>query len=197
MKNILSHWLVISLCCLLTACGAHKKSETASEVTPASTQGTEKTLVVYFSATGNTKKVAEEIAEAVQGDLYEIVPEEPYTEEDLDYNEDTSRTSREMQDDTCRPAISDTISDFDQYTRVFLGYPIWWGQAARILDTFVESQDFTGKEVIPFCTSASSDIGSSASTLQSLCGSGDWKQGKRFSASASSEEIQNWARQFQ
>ncbi len=153
-------------------------------------------LVVYFSATGNTKAIAESIADGLGADIYEIVPEEPYTDADLDYNDDNSRTTLEMNDSAVRPVISGTVENFDQYDTVFLGYPIWWGQAPRILDTFVESYDFTGKTVIPFCTSASSGIDSSADTLESLAGTGNWVDGQRFNGNESVDKVMEWASQF-
>ena len=155
------------------------------------------TLVVYFSATGNTKAIAEDIAEGLQADIYEIVPEEPYTDADLNYNDDNSRSTLEMNDSSARPGISGTIDNFEQYTTIYLGYPIWWGEAPRIMDTFVESYDFTDKTVIPFCTSISSGIGSSANTLASLAGSGDWMNGQSFGESEDADTVIEWARQYQ
>ena len=155
------------------------------------------TLVVYFSATGNTKAIAEDIAEGLQADIYEIVPEEPYTDADLDYNDDNSRSTLEMNDSSARPGISGTIDNFEQYTTIYLGYPIWWGEAPRIMDSFVESYDFTDKTVIPFCTSISSGIGSSANTLASLAGSGDWMNGQSFGESEDADTVIEWARQYQ
>ena len=155
------------------------------------------TLVVYFSATGNTKAIAEDIAEGLQADIYEIVPEEPYTDADLDYNDDNSRSTLEMNDSSARPGISGTIDNFEQYTTIYLGYPIWWGEAPRIMDTFIESYDFTDKTVIPFCTSIGSGIGSSANTLASLAGSGDWMNGQSFGESEDADTVIEWARQYQ
>lgn len=155
------------------------------------------TLVVYFSATGNTKAIAEAIADGLQADIYEIVPEEPYTDADLNYNDDNSRSTLEMNDSSARPEISGTIENFEQYTTIFMGYPIWWGEAPRIMDTFVESYDFTDKTVIPFCTSISSGIGSSANTLASLAGNGDWMSGQSFGESEDADTVIGWARQYQ
>lgn len=154
-------------------------------------------LVVYFSATGNTRVIAQNIADGLQADIFEIVPEEPYTAEDLDYNDDNSRCTLEMNDSSARPAIAAEIENFEQYDTVFLGYPIWWGQAPRILETFVEGYDFTGKTIIPFCTSASSGIGSSGNTLESLAGSGSWMDGRRFDSDATADEVTEWASQFE
>lgn len=149
-------------------------------------------LVAYFSATGNTKAVAESIAEITGGELYEIIPVEPYTDEDLDYGNDQSRTSLEMNDPYARPEISGEELVLDEYRVLYLGYPIWHGQAPRILDTFVEQYDFDGLTIIPFCTSGGSGIGSSAETLEELSGSGNWLEGQRFSAGVSEEELQEW-----
>ncbi len=155
----------------------------------AETQGS--TLVVYFSATGTTRSVAEKIAALTGADLAEIVPEQPYTKEDLNYNDRTTRASAEQNTPDARPEISGDIS-LDSYTTVFLGYPIWWGQAPRILSTFVESHDFTGITVIPFCTSGSSDIGGSDDTLAEQAGNGTWLQGRRFPGSISEEALKEW-----
>lgn len=149
-------------------------------------------LVVYFSATGTTKGVAEKIAQGLNADLFEIVPEQPYSDEDLDYGNDESRTTIEMNDDSARPAIADPIENIDQYDTIYLGYPIWWGQAPKIMDTFVESYDLNGKTIIPFCTSGSSGIGSSATDLENLSNGALWKEGKRFSGNEPQEEIMEW-----
>lgn len=170
-------------------------SESDESTATAETTGS-KTLVAYFSATGNTKSIAESIADGLSADMYEIVPKEPYTDADLDYNDDNSRSTLEMNDSSARPEISGTIENFEQYDTIFLGYPIWWGDAPRIMDTFVESYDFTGKTVIPFCTSGGSGIGSSAGNLEKLAGTGNWMEGQRFSANASAKEVQEWAKKF-
>lgn len=151
-----------------------------------------KVFVAYFSATGNTKGIAEQIAELTGGDLYEIVPAEPYTAEDLDYGNAQSRTSLEMDDPDARPEIGSGDIPLGEYSTLYLGYPIWHGQAPRILSTFVERYDFNGLTVIPFCTSGSSGIGSSADVLAEQAGSGNWLDGKRFNAGASREAIAEW-----
>jgi len=148
-------------------------------------------LVAYFSATNNTKGVAEKIAADINADLFEIVSKEPYTDEDLNYGNDNSRTSIEMNDENARPEISNVIENIDDYDVILLGYPIWWGQAPRIISTFVESYDLSEKTIIPFCTSGGSGIGSSTENLEKLSAS-NWLEGKRFSGSASSEEINQW-----
>ena len=150
-------------------------------------------LVAYFSATGNTKKIAEYMADAMGADLYEIVPAEPYTAEDLNYSDNNSRTSVEMNDDSARPAISGNVEQMAQYDTVFLGYPIWWGQAPRILCTFIESYDFSGKTIVPFCTSGSSGIGSSAQNLHGLAASNaTWLDGERLRSGSTREDVVNW-----
>ncbi len=162
------------------------ESEAASNELSA---GQSDTLVVYFSCTGTTKGLAEVVAKELNADLYEIVPEEPYTLEDLDYNDKQSRSTKEMNDSSSRPAISGRIENMEQYKRIILAYPIWWGEAPRILSTFVESYDFSGKTVIPFCTSGSSGIGPSADKLETLAGSGTWQKGKRFGGSESGKDV--------
>lgn len=151
-----------------------------------------KTLVVYFSATGTTKGVAEQIASVTGAETYEITAAQPYTSEDLDYNDNNSRSTKEQNDKTVRPEIGSEKINLDGYDRIFIGFPIWWGEEPRIMDTFVESYDFNGKTVIPFCTSGSSSIDNAAENLKANAGSGDWKDGKRFSAGASRAEIEEW-----
>lgn len=166
-------------------------SEAGSEAEQEFTMET-KTLVVYFSATGTTKPLAEYAADILNADLYEIVPEIPYTEEDLAYYTD-GRADQEQSDSSARPAISGNVENMGRYDTIVLGYPIWHGQAPRIISTFLESYDFSGKTIIPFCTSHSSGIGSSADNLHDLCSdSTEWKEGKRFEAAASKEEIEEW-----
>lgn len=147
--------------------------------------------VVVFSATGTTKGVADKIATLAGADMIEIVPAQPYSTEDLNYNDSGSRTSKEQNDPDARPEIAGEIS-LDGYATVYLGYPIWWGKAPRILSTFVESHDFTGITVIPFCTSGSSDIGQSDDTLAEQAGSGNWLQGKRFPGSVTDADLEKW-----
>lgn len=149
-------------------------------------------LVVYFSATGNTKVIAEAIASLTSGDIYEIIPAQPYTSEDLDYHNSDSRSSIEMSDPDARPEIGGTPVELEGYATVYLGYPIWHGQAPRIMSTFVESCNFDGITVVPFCTSGSSGIGASAETLEEQAGSGVWLDGERFSASVSEDNLLSW-----
>lgn len=152
-----------------------------------------KILVAYFSATGNTKSVAEKLATAINADLFEIVPEQPYTSEDLNWQNNQSRTSTEMGDRSSRPAIASKIEDISQYNIVFVGSPIWWGREPSIMDTFIESYDFTGKTIIPFVTSGSSDIGDYGANLQALSPNAKVFTGKRFPNNVTSEELKTWA----
>lgn len=152
-------------------------------------------LVAYFSATGTTAGIAAQLADCLGADLYEIVPEEAYTPDDLNYSSETSRAAREMNDPDARPAISGMLDNMADYETVFLGYPIWWGDAPRIVSTFVESYDFSGKTVIPFCTSGSSGIGSSASNLELLASDATWRSGERLN-DASREALAAWIREL-
>lgn len=152
------------------------------------------TLVVYFSATGNTERVAEVIAEATGGELFELEPVDPYTSEDLNYSDDNSRVSKEYADESLRDVelAADTVDNWQDIEIIYLGYPVWWGIAAWPVNTFVEANDFTGKTVIPFCTSASSGLGESAELLAELAGAGDWQEGMRFRSSVSDEDVAAW-----
>ena len=149
-------------------------------------------LVAYFSATGTTKGVAEKIAAITGGDLYEIVPAEPYSDADLNWNDRNSRSTKEQNDKSARPGIAGGELSLEGYTTVYLGFPIWWGEEPRILDTFAEKYSFEGITVIPFCTSASSGIGRSGPNMEALAGSGTWLDGKRFGGSVSEAELQSW-----
>lgn len=166
------------------------KSETVTETQKP--ESTNKVLVAYFSATNTTKGVAENIADILSADLYEIVPEQPYTEQDLNYSDSSTRATVEMNDEAARPAISGSVENMEQYDIIFVGYPIWWGQAPKIMCTFLENYDFSGKTIIPFCTSGSSGMGSSARNLQSLTNNAEWLSGQRFSGGASKDSISSW-----
>ena len=168
-------------------------SEPGSTETTAGTEGGS-TLVVYFSATGNTEEAATYIAEITGGDLFELEPAQPYTDEDLNYGNDDSRVSREHEDESLRDVelVADTVDNWDSYDTVFIGYPIWWGIAAWPVDDFVEANDFTGKTVIPFCTSASSGLGESGELLAEMAGTGDWQEGIRFRSGVSEADVQEW-----
>ncbi len=153
-----------------------------------------KILVVYFSATGSTERVAQTIAEAVGGDLFALAPVEPYTDEDLDWTADGSRVNREHDDESLRTIelVSTAVEGWDEYDTVFIGYPIWWGIAAWPVNGFVTANDFSGKTVIPFCTSASSGLGQSVALLEALTETGTWLEGHRFSSYADADEVTEW-----
>ena len=167
-----------------------EETEPVLEAVP-ETEGA-KVLVAYFSATNTTEGVAEHIASGLNADLYEIIPEEPYTDADLDYHDDNSRTTIEMNDPSSRPAISGSVENMAQYDIVFIGYPIWWGEAPRIVSTFMESYDFAGKTIVPFCTSGGSGIGSSASDLEQLTSGATWLEGYRLSGGDSQDTVMDW-----
>lgn len=152
-----------------------------------------KILVAYFSATNNTEGIAQKLADGLGADLYEIIPEQPYTDADLDYGDPDSRSTVEMNDPNARPAISGSVENMEQYDIVLIGYPIWWGEAPRIMSTFIESYDFSGKTLAAFCTSASSGFGSSDSALRSAADDADWLDGRRFPADASADDFLAWA----
>ncbi len=156
--------------------------------------GKGKTLVVYYSATNNTKEVAGYIAAATDGELFEIVPTEPYSSDDLNWSDSDSRVSKEHDDPSLRKvelenAVPENWKDYDT---VFIGFPIWWGIAAWPVDGFISANDFSGKTVIPFCTSSSSGLGESGEQLEKAAGTGDWLDGKRFQSGASEETVQDW-----
>lgn len=214
MKKLTALLLSVVLVLSLAACGSANKpaSSTTQPETSAPTEQPEssstapaesepetqpetgKTLVVYYSASGNTERVAKDIAEAAGADLFEIVPTEVYTSDDLDWTNPDSRVSREHDDESLRdvPLTTTEVPDWDSYDTVFIGYPIWWGIAAWPVDTFVKNNDFTGKTVIPFATSSSSGIGQSGSLLADMAGTGEWQEGQRFSSGVSSDDVQSW-----
>ena len=150
-------------------------------------------LVAYFSATGNTAKVAEELARLEGADLFEIKPEQPYTAEDLNFNNKDCRANLEMQDESCRPAMVGKVENMDQYDVVFVGTPIWWGRETSIIDTFLDAHNFAGKKIIPFCTSGISGVEKAAEHIRSLVGdSVTVDGGKRLGADGSEEEVKTW-----
>ena len=163
--------------------------EPSPEPTPE--EGTD-VLVAYFSATGNTENIAEHLVSILDANLYEIVPQVPYTSEDLDYRRDDCRANQEQNDPAARPSIYGSVENMEDYEVIFLGYPIWWGDAPKIISTFLESYDFNGKTIVPFCTSGSSSIGGSVSDLEALTSGATWLDGQRFSGSASQETVSQW-----
>lgn len=212
MKKVISLFLALTFVFTLAACSNNQpqtndSSESLSEPTtestetPADTSDPEssesengKTLVVYFSATGNTEAAANYIAQETGGDLFELEPAEPYTDEDLNYSNEDSRVSREHEDESLRDVelAADTVENWDEYDTVFIGYPIWWDIAAWPVNDFVKSNDFTGKTVIPFATSANDDIGESGKLLEEMAGTGNWLEGERFSSSVSKDAVTEW-----
>ena len=146
-----------------------------------------KTLVAYFSASGVTARAAKEVAAAVGADLYEIRPEQPYTASDLDWMDKRSRSTLEMNDPACRPAIAEPVEQMEQYDTVFVGFPVWWYVEPRIVDTFLESYDFSGKTLIPFATSGGSGIGKAEKSLQEYCPDAVWKKGQLLNGSGAAE----------
>lgn len=216
-KKFFALALSVILLLSLTACGSTRPTTVATVSTTApttaateaaqpseeNTEATEtteteaaanKTLVAYYSASGNTRRVAEAIAQAANADLFEIVPTEVYTNEDLNWTNPNSRVSREHDDESLRdvPLTTTEVPDWDSYDTVLLGYPIWWGIAAWPVDIFVKANDFTGRIVIPFATSSSSGMGQSGSLLAEMANGGDWQQGQRFSSGVSEADVQAW-----
>lgn len=172
------------------------QTEESGEPSPEETgEAGTKALVVYFSATGNTKAVAETLAELSGADIYEIVPEQPYTDEDLNYNDRTTRATVEQNDPDARPAISGSITDFEQYEVVYVGYPIWWGDMPRILYTFFDAYDFTGKTIAPFCTSGGSGLSGTPGTIAELEAGAEVLDGLHISdskADSSESSVSQW-----
>lgn len=219
MKKLITLMLSAMLVFSLTACQENTISETESK--EASTENVEssskeqstpkessnelskeqstkqkdnKSLVVYYSSTGNTKTVAKYIADETGADLFKLVPKELYTSDDLNWNNKDSRVCVEHNNSDKRNVelSSTTVDNWDSYDTVYIGYPIWWGIAAWPVNTFISSNDFTGKTVIPFCTSSSSELGESGKLLADMAGTGDWQEGKRFSSGASKDDVASW-----
>ena len=191
--------IAFALATLLPLCGCAKKtttSKTEKGVTTMNTTG--KSLVVCFSATGNTKGVAQRLAEAIGADFVEIVPEKPYTAADLDWRDKKSRSSVEMADRKSRPAITTAVPNLADYATVFVGFPIWWYREPSIIDTFVESnaEALAGKTIVPFATSGGSGMGDSTANLQGLAPKAKVVEGRRFSTGADADTLKNWAAEF-
>ena len=215
-KKLFSCLLAGAMTLSLAACGGNDSAaedqttedQTQEETTPPADTGEDaapetsgettadsgNVLVVYYSATGNTENVADHIAEAAGGDLFEITPAEPYTSDDLNWTDENSRVSQEYGDESLRDVelTATEVENWDSYDTVFIGYPIWWGIAAWPVDTFVEANDFTGKTVIPFCTSSSSGLGESGDLLADLADAGTWLEGQRFRGGASQADVAAW-----
>lgn len=216
MKRIFATLIMLMLLCTLTACKGTENQTTpdpfqtvqeenlseggipsaTDESEPAADEETQ-ALVVYFSATGNTENIARHIQTVLDADLYEIIPEEPYTDDDLNYSDDDCRANREQNDPNARPAIAGTLEHPEDYDVVFLGYPIWWGQAPKIIHTFFDNYDFDGVTIVPFCTSGSSGIGTSIEHLYPLAPDANWLPGHRFDGGASQEEVVAWVEELE
>ena len=195
MKRILLLILCFSLLFSFAACRSSESTgQYDTKIAPNPEESGNPTLIVYFSATGNTEKAAEIIASATDGELFELIPTEPYTAEDLNWNDENSRVVREYNHPEERETAltTETVEDWNAYETIFIGYPIWWGIAAWPVNSFIEANDFTGKTVIPFCTSASSELGESGELLREAAGSGRWLPGKRLSSNPSESEIEEW-----
>ena len=195
--NDMKRFIVALLCAVsalgaafgLAACSDGPSEDEAPDLSPDSN-----VLIVYFSAQGHTETVAGYIAEATDGDVFELVPVDGYTREDLNYNDENSRVVQEYENESLRDVelTSVTVENWESYDTVFIGYPIWWGIAAWPVNGFVEAKDFTGKTVVPFCTSASSGLGQSGELLEELAGTGNWVEGHRFRSSASENDVREW-----
>lgn len=192
MKTLINRLLLIVLAAAgitATSCAKTQQDDSTSE------EQQKKTLVAYFSATGTTEKIAGRLANVTGGDLYAIVPERPYSDADLDWQNEKSRSSLEMHDATARPAIGALPADMADYDVVFIGYPIWWDEAPRVINTFIESCDLSGKTVIPFATSGGSSISNSAKALKTSYPSLNWGKGRLLNF-ADEEEISSWTDDF-
>ena len=212
-KNWISMLAVsVAMMSLLTACGSsnHAESRTSTSQTTesetetvteqtAETTGDGKTLVVYYSASGNTEAVANVIAEVTGGDLFELEPTTPYSDADLNWTDDNSRVTREHENEDERDVelVSATVENWDSYDTVFVGYPIWWGIAAWPVDGFIEANDFTGKTVIPFATSSSSGLEESGELLAEMAGTGNWQEGMRFRSGVSADDVTGWVEEIE
>lgn len=201
MKKVIT--LIMSLFLVLGLSGCSNNSQDESSNSSTNENKTEntnttttdsKTLVVYYSATGNTEEAANLIAQETNGDLFELEPVEPYSDDDLNWSDENSRVVYEHDNEDARniELVSTTVENWDEYDRVFIGYPLWWQIAAWPVNSFVENNDFTGKTVIPFCTSSSDGIGESGQLLADMAGTGNWLEGRRFSSSVSQDDIQEW-----
>ena len=201
MKKVITLIMSLFLVLGLSGCSNNSQDESSNSSTNESkTENTNttttdsKTLVVYYSATGNTEEAANLIAQETNGDLFELEPVEPYSDDDLNWSDENSRVVYEHDNKDARNVelVSTTVENWDEYDRVFIGYPLWWQIAAWPVNSFVENNDFTGKTVIPFCTSSSDGIGESGQLLADMAGTGNWLEGRRFSSSVSQDDIQEW-----
>ncbi len=201
MKKVITLIMSLFLVLGLSGCSNNLQDESSNSSTNENkTENTNttttdsKTLVVYYSATGNTEEAANLIAQETNGDLFELEPVEPYSDDDLNWSDENSRVVYEHDNEDARNVelVSTTVENWDEYDRVFIGYPLWWQIAAWPVNSFVENNDFTGKTVIPFCTSSSDGIGESGQLLADMAGTGNWLEGRRFSSNVSQDDIQEW-----
>ncbi len=194
----MKHTALFAAIAALPLCGCAQDSSSSGKPDTSATNSSKKALVAYFSATGTTKGLAERLAGAIGADIFEIVPEQRYTEADLNWRDKESRSSVEMRDRASRPAIAGAAPDLSSFDVVFVGYPIWWYREPSIIDTFVESNAaaLAGKIVVPFATSGGSGMGDSTANLQSLAPGAKVKEGRRFRASASADDLKKWAAGF-
>ena len=191
MKKFFWFFNLILSSFLLLSCNSNNDNSTTNNKIE-----TNNILIVYFSCSNNTEAIAYKIQNNLQSNIFEIIPLDPYTEEDLNYNDDSCRANQEQNDDNCRPQISNPIVDFNQYDSFFIGYPIWWGKLPKIMYTFFETYDFSDRNIIPFCTSGGSGITTSVNEIKQLEPNANVDNGKRFSSSDSQETINQWLLEF-
>ena len=212
MRRFLSALLAGTMILTLAACGnagaqIQSSAETQETTIPEKTDRSEaaaenrsvssgKTLVVYYSGSGNTKRVAEFVADELKADIFEIIPQEIYTDADLNWRDPDSRVCREHDDPVLQDIelVSTEVSDWEEYDVVLFGYPIWWREAAWVVNNFIKDNDFTGKTVIPFCTSTSSGLGDSGTNLEKMAGTGNWLEGQRFNENPGENDVREWVR---
>lgn len=194
MKKLIVLLMGLVLVFSFTACGNTSPSNSSQTESSVEEPESGKTLVVYYSATGNTEEAANYIAVATNADVFELEPKEPYTDDDLDWTDDNSRVVYEHDNPDARDIelLVSTVPDWESYDTVFIGYPIWWGIAAWPVDSFVKANDFTGKTVVPFCTSSSSGLGESGELLAEVAGTGEWLEGERFSSGVTEDVVRTW-----
>ena len=194
MKKIWSVLLAAVMILSLAACG--KTNNNSASNANNSAEFTGKAIVVYYSGSGNTKRVAEFIADELKADAFEIVPAEPYTDADLDWRDKSSRVNKEHDDASLQDIelVSTEVPNWSEYDVVLFGYPIWWREASWVVNNFIKNNDFTGKTVVPFCTSTSSGLGSSGTNLEKMAGTGSWLEGKRFNEKPDESSVREWVR---
>lgn len=195
MKKIWSVLVAAALIFTLAACGNSNSNNTGSNE-KGTAAFTGKALVVYYSGSGNTKRVAEFVADELNADTFELVPVEPYSDADLNWRDSSSRVNKEHDDASLQDIalVSTEVPNWDDYDVVLFGYPIWWQEASWVVNNFIKNNDFTGKTVIPFCTSSSSGLGDSGTNLEKMAGTGTWLEGQRFNENPSEDSVREWVR---